>query len=181
MRSQDPPSTRDDPRPRWLLPAILVLALLLRLWSLDFGVPHVLARPDEMEIVGRAVRFLSGDLNPHFFHYPSLYLYLIGALLSGCAGLLVTGGQPLAEVLADVAVDPSRFIVLARSVTALIGVGTVGAVYALGRSVAGRSTGLWAALFLTVAPLHVRDSHFAVTDVALALFLVVSVMFSLRV
>jgi Dolichyl-phosphate-mannose-protein mannosyltransferase len=180
VHSHDPTSTQDDPRLRWLLPAIVALAALLRFWSLDFGVPNVLVRPDEMEIVGRAVRFLSGDLNPHFFHYPTLYFYLIGTLFAGYAGVLGLGGHALGDVLADAAVDPSAFLVLARGVTALIGVGSVWAVYALGRAMSGRATGLWAALILSVAPLHVRDSHFATTDVPLTLFLVLSVLFVLR-
>ncbi|MCH8813422.1 MAG: hypothetical protein IID07_16485, partial [Gemmatimonadetes bacterium] len=64
------------------LAAVLALAFLLRVWGIGFGVPDVEARPDEALVVGMAVRFLSGDLNPHYFQYPSFFLYLVGAVVA---------------------------------------------------------------------------------------------------
>jgi hypothetical protein len=180
VHQRDPTSRSPDRSSGWLLPALLILAAVLRFWSLDFGVPHLLARPDETEVVGRAVRFLTGDLNPHFFHYPSLYFYLVGAVVGVYVGGLVLGGQTLVGVLTSAAVDPSVFLVLARGLTALLGVASVAAVYALGRAVFDRRVGLWAALFLAVAPLHVRDSHFATTDVTLTLLLTLSALFLVK-
>src|SRR5205814_4558563 len=53
---------------------------------------------------------------------------------------------------------------------ALAGTVTILLVFALARRMAGRATALLAAFFLAVAPLHVRDSHFAMTDVVMTLF-----------
>src|SRR5688500_9612094 len=58
----------------------LVLALLaaglLRFWALPHGVPFSL-QVDEPEVLVRAVRMMkTGDLNPHFYDYPTLYMYL---------------------------------------------------------------------------------------------------------
>jgi len=81
---------------RWarpLLVLLLAVAALLRAWSLDFGLPHSLARPDETEIVSRSLRFFATDLNPYFFHYPSLFFYLIGAVFAGGIGILALTGQ----------------------------------------------------------------------------------------
>ena len=125
-----------------LLGLILVLAAVLRLWSLDFGLPHLLARPDETEIVGRAVRFFGWDLNPRFFHYPSFFFYLLGAVYAVWIGALALSGQALDETLAAAALDLSPYIVMGRAVSAIAGVLTVAVVYRLGRSLGGTGVGL---------------------------------------
>lgn len=180
MHSSNPTSARGVRRRTWLLGAVLALAAGLRFWGLGFGLPYLGARPDESEIVGRALRLLTGDLDPHFFHYPSLYFYMIGSVFAAWAGGAAVAGHPLLDTLRTAAVDPSTFFLLARVVTALTGVAGVAALYALGRAFGGTAVGLAAALFLSVAPLHARDSHFATTDVPLALFLTLAMLFVLR-
>ena len=81
------------------LAAVLALAFLLRVWGIGFGVPDVEARPDEALVVGMAVRFLSGDLNPHYFQYPSFFLYLVGAVMAVWSGIVVLTGGTVEEVL----------------------------------------------------------------------------------
>ena len=51
---------------------------------------------------------------------------------------------------------------------------TIPALYCLARQVAGPAVALLAAMFLAVAPLHVRDSHFAMADVTMTLLVTVS-------
>ena len=109
-----------------LLVLVLLLAAALRVWSLDFGLPHTLARPDETEIVPRVLLFFTGDLNPRFFHYPSLYFYVVGVVYAVWAGLLALTGQPLTETLAAASVELSPFILLARCVSVAAGVATGG-------------------------------------------------------
>ena len=55
---------------------ILSAALALRLLGIDFGLPYVFD-PDEAVIVNHAVAFGRGDLNPHYFNYPSLFMYIM--------------------------------------------------------------------------------------------------------
>ena len=55
---------------------ILLLAALLRIWGLDFGLPNDRCRPDEYMISVVALGMGNGDLNPHFFNYPTLFIYL---------------------------------------------------------------------------------------------------------
>src|SRR4051812_46125585 len=75
-------------RPRWTerardgaaagLAAILVLAATLRLVGLEYGLPFGLLNPDEQSIVPRAWRMVhGGGLDPHWFDYPTLVMYLI--------------------------------------------------------------------------------------------------------
>ena len=53
-----------------------LLALALRVWALDFGLPSWL-HPDEFSFVFIPLNFFSGDLNPHFFTYPTFHYYLL--------------------------------------------------------------------------------------------------------
>ena len=150
------------------LAAILLLAAGLRFWSLDFGLPDVRVRPDEQQVVGAALGFFRGDFHPGFFHYPSLYLYLLFAVfrLFAWGGILLGQYDSTDGFLAAMAQDPAPLYLLDRGLSATLGVVTVGLVYRLGERLFDRRVGLLAALFLAVTYLHVRESHFGVTDVA---------------
>ena len=69
-------------RDRVLLAVLLVWAAGLRLWALDFGLPSWL-HPDEQFFFYLPLRFFSGDLNPHFFAYPTLHFYLLSLVYGG--------------------------------------------------------------------------------------------------
>ncbi len=142
---------------RWRWFSVLLLAAGLRLWSIDFGLDIERVRPDEEFVVGKAQQILeTGDLNPHFFHYPSLIIYFDAALLG------VTGGS----------VEPR---LVGRLVTVACGVGTVLLLGVLGARLFSPTVGLLAALFLAVAYQHVRESHFATTNVPFLFFVTASI------
>src|SRR5690349_19374213 len=70
----------ESKRARLGLTLALTIAALLRFWALSRGIgfnPGV----DEPEVMDRAVRMIkTGDLNPHFFDYPGLYMYVEAAV-----------------------------------------------------------------------------------------------------
>jgi hypothetical protein len=68
---------------RLLLVAILALGTYLRLHGISFGLPDKF-RPDEEYNVSRAVGFQTGNLNPAFFVYPTLYMYVLGVVYFLC-------------------------------------------------------------------------------------------------
>jgi hypothetical protein len=70
-----------------LLVSLLALAALVRMWGLGFGLPHTGCRPDESVIIELAGQFWSGDLDPHFFRYPTLYIYLSSMAFGETVGL----------------------------------------------------------------------------------------------
>jgi hypothetical protein len=58
---------------RWALVGLIVLGLVLRVWGITFGLPY-LYHPDEPLGVSVAINMVkTGDLNPHFFGYGSLF------------------------------------------------------------------------------------------------------------
>src|SRR5947207_4760922 len=61
------------------LAAILAVAAALRVVGLEYGLPFAtLLNPDEQSIVPRAWKMVhGGGLDPHWFDYPSLVMYLL--------------------------------------------------------------------------------------------------------
>ena len=125
--------------------ALFALALLVRAVGLE-RLPPTLSG-DEGSVGLAAVRFLSGEHNNPFvvgwFSFPSLYYALqsIGVALFG---------QTAAGV---------------RASSALIGAGTVVAVYALGRTLFNRATGFLAALYLAAFHFHIHFSRLALNNI----------------
>lgn len=159
-------------RSRWLW-VILFVAAALRLFPVWFGLPYLHARPDEGAAIGHAMAMLDGDLNPHFFHWPSLTFYLLAALfaVASAARGVVAGDTQLPVV---------EQILIGRVLIALAGTATVIVLFAIGRRMQDAATGLVAAALLAVAVLHVRDSHFAMTDILMTLLVTSAVALLLR-
>ncbi|MGE5228160.1 MAG: ArnT family glycosyltransferase [Deltaproteobacteria bacterium] len=148
-----------------LLAAVLVLALVLRLKGISWGLPYSFVNADESTVVPKAAAAARGHLNPQFFFYPSFYFYLAGAVyVLAAPGWWLLGGVDLLS-LTSLIVDPGPYFLLARLLSVAMGTASVYLVYRLGRVAFGRPAGLLAGLFLAVAPLHVAYSHMAVTDV----------------
>ncbi len=52
----------------WLLGAVLLLALVLRIWGLRHGLPLPHSSDESDHFVQKALDFFSGDYDPHYFH-----------------------------------------------------------------------------------------------------------------
>ena len=161
---------------------ILFLGLAVRLWGLSFGLPNVHCRPDESTLVHKALAIGAGDLNPHFFNYPSFYLYLLTLVY----GIYFVGGW-LSGLFAGVKAfehlyftDPSVLYLIGRLCSAALGTGSVWLTFLLARRVGGMRAGLLSAFFLSLAFLHVRDSHFLTVDVPATFFMLLGCIFALR-
>ena len=156
--------------------ALIALAFIARCVGLQFGLPNTLARPDEETIVANAVRLETiAGWDPDFFSYPSLLIYTA----FGCFKLLQWGLRLLGTTTADslqamFSENPAAFHLVLRIIAALCGSLTVGVVYAAARQLFGRGTALLSALVLCLCYLHVRDSHFGVTDVPCVLLMTLS-------
>ncbi len=103
---------------------------------------------------------LNGSLDPHFANWPHLYMYVSAAWLAILRPLFPLFG-PAAPYLS------------VRLLDAVLGTATVLLLYRFGRQAYGELTGLLASLFLAVAFLAVRDSHFATIDIPLTFTCVV--------
>ena len=168
---------------RVLLIALVALGLAVRLWGLKFGLPVVYARPDELLLIGVVIGFFRGDPNPHFFEYPTLYLYTLAGVycLFYARWMLAGWVRDSAGFAASFKVSFVPFFLAARATAAVLGSATVALVHAIVRPLFGVSAGLLAALFMAVAFLHVRDSHYATTDVPMVFFVAAAMLAIVRV
>lgn len=155
------------------LPAIVILGAAVRLWGIHFGLPHPMARPDEEFILSVALRFFSGDFNPHFFEWPSFYFYVVHGVLR--VAYLAGGYHDPSAFAHAITTDPSAAHLALRLMSVIAGIATLVVLHSLAKFLFDRTTALCATVFLAVAYLHVRDSHFGVLDVPLTLLIVSAV------
>jgi 4-amino-4-deoxy-L-arabinose transferase-like glycosyltransferase len=128
---------------------VLALAAGLRLVGIQYGLPFPLLNPDERSIVPRAWAMVhGGGLDPHWFDYPSLVMYLL-------APFQAWQGEP--SYLA------------ARLTMVALALGGVAAAWWLGQRAYGPLAGFVAAAATAVETTHVAYSRMAVTDVPLTL------------
>jgi 4-amino-4-deoxy-L-arabinose transferase-like glycosyltransferase len=131
--------------PKVALAAILVGAAALRLVGVDYAHPFALFSPDEQSIVPRAWHMAhGGGLDPHWFDYPTLLMYLLAPFQAW---------------------DAHPSYISARLVVIALAVASVAATWWLGRRAYGQTAGLVAAAVIAVETTHVAYSRMAVTDV----------------
>ncbi len=164
--------------PRTLLASILGLALVARLVGIGFGLPLANARPDETTIAGEAVQFLGGNFRPQMFMYPTFMMDVVALIYMAyfLLGRPFTHYTTLTAFLESRRQDLAPFLYLTRGLSAIMGTLTVWWVYEIARRVFDSTVALVAALFLALSFLHVRDSHFGVTDVMMTALVVLAVL-----
>ena len=93
---------------RLLLLVIVVLAFLLRAAQAHSGLPYI-HNWDEPQIASHAIKMLkTGDLNPRFFCYGSLLIYL--DFIADALNYLRLAGQPLTNPESMLTVDQLALI-----------------------------------------------------------------------
>ncbi|HSP95632.1 MAG TPA: glycosyltransferase family 39 protein [Candidatus Dormibacteraeota bacterium] len=140
--------------------AVVLLALFLRVWQLD-DVPAGLYC-DEAGNGWNAYALGTAGLDENGTHWP-LYVWSFGTAYK----------NPLfiyAAILPVKLLGLSAFSI--RLAAALFGTATVLAMFFLGRALFGAWVGLWAALFLAVAPWHLHFSRIAFELIAFPLVVV---------
>jgi Dolichyl-phosphate-mannose-protein mannosyltransferase len=164
------------------LSVILISALFVRLAGIRFGLPFALARPDEVTLVHAALNIGDKGFSPHYFNYPSLYPSILAAAYFVYSILRGTTRRPgeFAGLAHQFAVDPTHLLLIDRIISACLGVATVWLVYAIGKRIAGRAVGLLSALFLSLAYLHARESHFGTVDVPMTFFATLALLVALK-
>ena len=151
--------------------AIVAVALALRLWHIRHGLPDFL---DEAIPLRRALALsdaVTGDIqwNPHFFHYPSLTIYLHLFLQRAVmqAGLVTGYFQGVPDYALRIWADPSLLAIPGRLLSVAFDVWMVWSVARIGESIR-RGMGLLAASLLAVAATLILTSRLIYTDTVMA-------------
>jgi 4-amino-4-deoxy-L-arabinose transferase-like glycosyltransferase len=144
---------------------VAAVAALLAGWGIGFGLPFDF-RPDEELFTGRAVQMaVEHSLDPHFYVYPPLGLYLF-ALAEWLLGIVAPSRLGPATV-----VDPTWEYLAVRLVSAGAFSVTAGLLGLAARAAYGAAAGIIAAACFALAPLAVQNAHFGRVDLLALLFM----------
>ena len=172
--------------PAWRVCAgLLLVALVLRLVGLTADLPYM-HHPDEpvnLRVIDTMVA--TGDPNPHFFNYPSLFFYLHaafhldGPLLGWIPGL---AERAPVSTLMGVSYDPTTGAVMVhRSLTVALGILVVLVGWVTARRVTnGVLPAAVTATLLALSPTLITHSRFITPDMPTALLIAVAVLASLH-
>jgi 4-amino-4-deoxy-L-arabinose transferase-like glycosyltransferase/tetratricopeptide (TPR) repeat protein len=171
--------------------AIVALALLIRLWHVNWGLPAVYEEAMPMNVAWQMWNWDGDgiDLHPrvehkeHFFIYPALTFYLNFLLqaIQFLVGRFTGAYENLAAFRAAFETDPTAFALIARFVTIGFDVGTIIVAYRIGVRFFPGAAGSVAALLIVLNPLHVRQAHLINVDTPLTFFVVLSTFFFLKI
>jgi hypothetical protein len=151
---------------RFVLGAILLAALAIRVWHNDYGLPYVWGVDEGTHFANRAVEMFRADLDPGYYQNPAAYTYILFAVMRvmyGPLGFLFD--LPWGNVTEQFNKDPGQIWVVARTLAAVLCVAGVAATYSAARRIWGVCEGLVAAAVMAFAFLPVSYSRIAVTDV----------------
>lgn len=164
-----------------LLLIILLIAAITRFIGLMPNIPY----PDEAHIQKYSWNIVKNiitenDFNPHTFKYGSLIFYLQAAV-SGLVfiGAYLVQGEfniPFAQFHQDaIYIYADLLTLVGRLTIAIFGVLSILLLFLIAKLLFNEKIGLLSALFLAVAPMHVRESHYMITDV----FFIFTILLSL--
>ncbi|MCK6521944.1 glycosyltransferase family 39 protein [Myxococcota bacterium] len=150
-----------------------VVALIPRLMGLDAGLPYCW-HPDEPKLINLGLRMLqTGDWNPHWFHYPSLPIYLqaFNGVLSWVGEADGRPWQAIQELktglddgLIHTVGDPAIWA-RGRRLTAILGALAAALTALAGHRLGGPLAGLFGGLFVALSPGHAAHSRLITVDV----------------
>ncbi len=157
------------------------VAFAVRAYALGFAETMPRARPDEELFVVAGLGLFSHDKNPHYgrLGWPELFFFMVHGAQRVYSWFLQLWYGYDVNLGCVYALSPMRLTILGRMISCISGTLTVLLSVVLARRVvpirmgpdAKRVAGLWAGWFLALNYLHVRDSHFGVSDATLLLFL----------
>lgn len=173
-------------QPRYILGAILLLAFLVRVVGINYGLPLWLVSDEPpfiatalkiLEVKNPVLAFNSAAFEPimYFPPYMAYVLLLPFALMLGIQYIFFNG--TLQNFVQYIAADPSHLFIVARLVSVFAGVATVYFVYKIGKNIFNKELpALAASFFLATSILHVglsmtaRDWIFATFLFTFAVF-----------
>lgn len=167
----------------WLLLAIIVLASALRLWNIAFGLP-AFYDPDEAMFMLKGIELIiNGTLNPGWFGHPgstTIYTVAVIEALVAVTSILSGAAADADAFVASAYRDPTPLVLSVRIFIFLCAIACIVLTYALGKQLFSKQVGLMAAFFLSINSLNIQQSQIVRTDIHATLFLLLALIFAVR-
>ncbi|RMG97452.1 MAG: phospholipid carrier-dependent glycosyltransferase [Chloroflexi bacterium] len=170
---------------------ILLIAISVRMWGINYDLPYVYHPDEPVYIIISQNIFKNGDLNPHFFNYPSLFFYINALayipyyLFGKLIGVFDAPNNILPPISLAMGVTKAQMpttVLLGRAVTILFGTGTVLLTYFTGKQITNRTVaGVLAGLMLAISPTNVWHSRLITPDTFVTFFAIAAFLASLLV
>ena len=174
--------------------AVVTFAFLVRLYRIELGLPYIY-HWDEPQTAGTALQMLkTGTLNPHFFNYGSLpiyiayfvdifhYLYLMGQPETANAYMTALSEiKTWADTQFGWTISHPSFYYWNRFVNVLFGVGSILLTYQVSKILFNKKwIALAAAFFLSCVASHVEYSAIISPDMSVVFFVLTVTLCSLK-
>lgn len=162
--------TKNFLKENWLIILIFFLALGLRLWGVNYGLPGLFVG-DEKSLVGGALKMIfEKNIFPVFqpssfrlLYYPVLipWIYLIVFAPYVIFVYSIGNFASVSQIRDFFIMDPSSFFLMARVINTLFSAASVYIIYLIAKKIFSKRAGLIAALFYSVSWLPVHQGHFS--------------------
>jgi len=137
--------------------ALLLVAFAVRVWGISTGMPYAYLIDEGAYYVPQAIRMFTRGYDPGWFVNPPAFTYVLHAAFA----VFSAGGRGMSEQFLR---NPEPVWLLARTMSAALGVAAVGMIYLAGVRFHGRRAGFFAAGILAFGFLPVFYGHFALND-----------------
>lgn len=159
----------------WILLGILMLAFILRVSLLRYGMPLLLYE-DEPIYYDHALGFGFGHWDIGYFKKPSFFLYFYGVFYY--LGFMISPFIHWKDYVDAFWQNPLYVTSIGRMISVLFAVGTVYRLARLGTRVFGWAVGLTVALWLALDITHLRISPIVISDIPSLFFVVTTAWFA---
>lgn len=161
---------------------IVLAGFILRFVGIWYGLPNMYNSDEPFNVVNALAYGSKHSLEPTYFVYPALYSYILLAsygayfLFGRLTGLF---GNAM-EFGISYFLNPSGFFWVGRSLSVLLGLGTIWLIYIIGNKFFSNKVGTLSAGLLAVSAIHVDLSHWVLPETALTFFCTLAIYFLLK-
>jgi len=145
----------------FLFMVILLCAFLVRFWGIWFDLPQVYTT-EEYKVINYALKMgATKSLNPHFFNYPSLYLYFT-LFISGCyfgIGKIFGIFSTTKDFAYSFIQNPTTIYIILRIISAVWSTAILVILYLIAKKIWSFNIGVFAMLMISFIPSIIESSH----------------------
>ncbi len=180
------------PRGRnWALFLIVCIGLFFRLYGMNWGMPHYF-HPDERQVMYKTGDISLSDMNPHFFAYGSLPIYLLRGTTEAVGWMnrnvvnLASAMKLSPDMMSDVRNyfpnmnDLKQRTLTGRFLSAIFSTLTIIVIFHLTQLLYNRKTALLAALLFALTVLSIQQAHFYIVDGIQTFFVTCAIYYAVR-